>query len=68
MTEQPVSEVEVDQKFSFAFFCPYKACTFSGVLKKVTPMNSFATAKLVNLETHEDHEDVEEQDNPVCFC
>lgn len=57
MTEQPVSEVEVDQKFSFAFFCPYTTCPFSGVLKKFTPMNSFATAKLVNLETHEDHED-----------
>ena len=57
MTEQPESEVEVGQMFSFAFFCPYTTRTFSGVLKRFTAMNSFATAKLVNLQTHEDHED-----------
>ena len=57
-TEQPESEVEVDQSFClFAFFCPYTTCTFLGVLKRFSPMNSFATAKLVNLETHKDHED-----------
>lgn len=57
MTEQPTSEVEVDQKVWSAFFCPYTTRTFSGVLKRFTPMNSFATTKLVNLQTHEDHED-----------
>lgn len=57
MIEQPETEVEVGQMFSFAFFCPYITRTFSGVLKWFTPRNSFARAKLVNLQTQEDHDD-----------
>lgn len=57
ITEQPPSEVVVDEMFTFAFNCPYTSRSFSDVLKKFTPNNSFATAKLVDLPTLEDIED-----------
>lgn len=37
------------------FLSIYTTQTSSEVLKKFTSMNSFATAKLMNLKTHEDH-------------
>ena len=57
MTKEQLSNFEVDQKFLFAFVYLYTTCTFSEVLKMFTIMNSFATAKLINLETYENHED-----------
>lgn len=57
ITEQPSQEVEVDKMFSFSFFCPFTTLSFSNEVKWFNRMNSFATAKLVNLETDEDHED-----------
>ena len=57
MVEQPPQEVEVDEMFSFTFHCPFTTRTISNEIKRFTLMNSFATAKLVNMDTQEHHED-----------
>lgn len=58
ITEQPPSRVVVDEIFTCAFHCPYTSRSFSDILKSFTPDNSFATAKLVDLPTLEDIDDV----------
>lgn len=65
MTQQPPEEVDVDEMFSFTFYCPFTTRTFSNAIKRFTYMNSFATAKLVNMDTQEDEDEAYILGRPV---